>query len=119
VQTWEAHLPEDNTNAALAAQISAVSAARAELTTATFAIAKDDAAIRRAVEKLRIAELALATKRAEEFAQLQAGPNKLSDAQVTALIAAGGNPANRRGGRGGGPPAGVGSDPPAGVGRGN
>ncbi len=58
--------------------------------------------------------MALATKRAEEFAKLQAGPNKLNPGQVTALIAAGGNPSAGRGGRGGG-----GAAPPAGAGRGN
>ena len=54
-----------------------------------------------AVEKLRMAELALATRRGEEFAKLQAGPNKLKPEQVTALIAAGGNANAGRGGRGG------------------
>jgi len=115
-------------NAALAAQNSAVAAARAELATVTFAAVKDEAGIRAAVEKLRAAELALATKRAEEFAKLQAGPNKLDPNQVTALVAAGGNPSAGRGGRGGGPasapPAGGagrggGTAPPAGPGRAN
>jgi Spy/CpxP family protein refolding chaperone len=99
-------------NTALSTQISAVTASRAQLASATFGAVKDDAAIRGAVEKLREAELALATKRAEEFAKLQAGPNKLTPEQVAALIATGGNPAAGRGGRGGGPP-------PAGAGRGN
>jgi len=101
-------------NAALAAQSSAVADARAELATVAFAAVKNEAGIRAAVEKLRAAELALATKRAEEFAKLQAGPNKLNPDQVTALIAAGGNPSAGRGGRGGG-----GAAPPAGAGRGN
>ena len=65
----------------------------------TFAEPRNDAAIKAAVDKLRAAELALATKRAEEFAKLQAGPNKLNADQVTALIAAGGAPG--AGGRGG------------------
>jgi len=89
-------------NAALAPQNSAVTAARAELAAAVYGASRDEAAIRAAVEKLRVAEIALATKRAEEFARLQAGPNKLTPEQVSALIAAGGNPAAGRGGRGGG-----------------
>ena len=97
-------------NAALTDQIAAVTAARAELTQATFATAKDAAAINRAVETVRIAELALALKRADEFAKLQTGPNKLNAEQVAALIAAAGNTGGR--GRGGAPP------PAGGVGRG-
>ena len=86
-------------NTALAPLATAVSAARTALATATFTEVKNEAGIRTAVERLRAAELALAAKRAEEFAKLQAGPNKLTAEQVTALIAAGGNPA--AGGRGG------------------
>lgn len=89
-------------NAALAEQAAAVAAARTELATATFATVKNVPAITAAVEKLRAAELALATRRAEEFARLQAGPNKLNPEQVKALIAAGGNAGRGRGGRGGG-----------------
>jgi len=89
-------------NAALAALSSAVATARTELASATYVDVKNEAGIRAAVEKLRVAELALASKRAEEFAKLQAGPNKLTPEQVTALIAAGGSlPAAGRGGRGG------------------
>jgi hypothetical protein len=102
-------------NTALAVQSSAVTAARDELATVTFASVRDDSAIRAAVEKLRLAEVALATKRGEEFAKLQAGPNKLKPEQVAALIAAGGNANAGRGGRGGPAPAGA---PPA-SGRGN
>jgi hypothetical protein len=91
-------------NTALAAENTAVTAARTELATATFADVKNVAGITAAVEKLRAAELALATKRADEFAKLQAGPNKLNAEEVTALIAAGGNVGGggRGGGRGGG-----------------
>ncbi len=89
-------------NARLAPLAAAVSKARVELATATFAPVKNDAAIAGAIESLRQAELALATKRADEFAALQAGPNRLNDAQVAALIAADGNPAAGGGGRGGG-----------------
>lgn len=89
-------------NAALKEQIAAVTTARAELATVTFAEVSNMAGITAAVEKLRAAELALASKRAEEFAKLQAGPNKLNPEQVKALIAAGGNAGRGRGGRGGG-----------------
>lgn len=89
-------------NAALAEQNAAVASARAELATVTFAAVKNVAGITAAVDKVRAAELALATKRAAEFAKLQAGPNKLNPEQVKALIAAGGNAGRGRGGRGGG-----------------
>jgi hypothetical protein len=89
-------------NAALADQTAAVASARTEVGMATFAEVKNVAGITTAVEKLRAAELALASKRAEEFAKLQAGPNKLNPEQVKALIAAGGNAGRGRGGRGGG-----------------
>jgi hypothetical protein len=89
-------------NVALASLTTAVTAARNELATATFADPRNDAALKTAVDKLRAAELALATKRAEEFEKLQAGPNKLNAEQVAALIAAGGNVGG--GGRGGAGP---------------
>ena len=92
-------------NNALAVQSSAVTAARDELAAATFSSVRDESAIKAAVEKLRIAELALATRRGQEFAKLQAGPNKLNPEQVAALIASGGNANAGRGGRGG--PAGA------------
>jgi hypothetical protein len=89
-------------NAALTEQTAAVASARNELAAATFAQPKNVAGITAAVEKLRAAELALASKRAAAFAALQAGPNKLNPEQVKALIAAGGNAGRGRGGRGGG-----------------
>lgn len=92
-------------NNALAVQSRAVTAARDGLAAATFASVRDESAIQAAVEKLRVAELALATRRGEEFAKLQAGPNKLNAAQVAALIAAGGSPNAGRGGRGAPAPA--------------
>jgi hypothetical protein len=82
-------------NAVLAPLTAAVTTARNELATATFGVPKNDAAIKAAVDKVKAAELALALKRAEEFAKLQAGPNKLNSEQVTALSS---------GGRGGVPP---------------
>jgi hypothetical protein len=91
-----------NMNAALTEQVAAVTSARADLANVTFAEVRNVAGITAAVEKLRAAELALASKRAGEFAKLQAGPNKLNPEQVKALIAAGGTAGRGRGGRGGG-----------------
>ena len=87
----------------LAAETAAVTAARADLATATFLDKKDDAAIKAAVAKVQAAELALANKRAAAFATLQGSPEKLNEAQVTAFIAAGGTVGGGgRGGAGGG-----------------
>jgi Spy/CpxP family protein refolding chaperone len=89
-------------NAALAPLVSAATAARNDLATAAFADSKNEAAINAAVDKLRTAELAVATARADAFAKLQSGPNKLNADQVTALVNAGGNAGGRGFGRGGG-----------------
>ena len=102
-------------NTALAALNSAVTTARTELATATFVDVQNEAAVRGAVEKLRVAELALASKRAEEFANLQAGPNRLTPEQVAALIAAGGNSPAGRGGRGAASPEGPVASPAPGA----
>ena len=89
--------------AGLATETAAVTAARADLATATFLDKKDDAAIKAAVAKVQAAELALANKRAAAFATLQASPEKLNEAQVTAFVAAGGVVGGGgRGGAGGG-----------------
>ena len=95
-------------NAALAVLNTAVTTARMELATVTFAEVRNPAAIAAAVEKVRGAELALALGRATEFAKLQAGSSKLNAEQVAALVAAGGNPGAGRGagGRAGGAPGG-------------
>lgn len=83
-------------NTALAPLVTAATAARNELATVTFADVRNTAALTAAVEKLRAAELAVATARADAFAKLQASPCKLNPEQVTALIN------NVQGGRGGG-----------------
>ena len=105
-------------NTALAALTTAVTTARTEMATVTLADVRNVAGITSAGTKLRAAELALAMKRADEFAKLQAGPTKLNADQIAALIAAGGNPAAGGGGRGGG---GAAAPPPAApsAGRGN
>jgi hypothetical protein len=108
-------------NASLGSLIGAVAAARTDLATITFTPERDPNRLAAAVEKVRVAELALALGRAAEFAKLQAGPHRLNADQVTALVAAGGVVAAGRGGGGApvpvAPPA---PPPPAGRGgRGN
>lgn len=66
--------------------MTAVSDARRELVTAALAEKKDETAIRARAEALAQAELNLAMGRADEFAKLQAGPNKLAPEQVGALV---------------------------------
>lgn len=103
----------------LAPLAAAATAARTEL--ATAANARNDVAVRAAVEKLREAELALATARAAAFAILQAGPNRLNAEQVAAFIQAGGTMPAGRGGGGAAGPAGAAGRGAAGAtpGRGN
>jgi hypothetical protein len=105
-------------NTALADLTAAVGKARTGLATSTYAEPKNDSALAAAVEELRVAELALAVKRAELFAKLQAGPNKLNAEQVAALITAGGN-VGGGGARGGGRGRGPANDGPTGPGRRN
>jgi Spy/CpxP family protein refolding chaperone len=89
-------------NTALAPLVTAATTARNELATVAFADVKNQAAIGAAVEKVRAAELALASARADAFARLQASPCKLTPEQVTALLTAASNPGGRGGGFGGG-----------------
>ena len=88
-------------NTSLAALTATATAARNELATMAIADVRNTAAIRAAADRLRTAELALASARADAFARLQAGPNKLSPDQVTALINMTSNAGGRGGGRGG------------------
>ena len=85
----------------LQAETAAVTAARADLATATFLEKRDDNAIKAAVAKVQAAELALANKRAAAFTTLQGSAEKLNPEQVTAFVAAGGT----LGGGGGAAPA--------------
>jgi hypothetical protein len=96
-------------NGALSDAMGAVAAARTELAQATFADPRIASAITSAVDKVRAAELALALKRAEEFAKLQNGPNKLNADQVAALIAASVNAGRGGPGAPGGPGRGRGN----------
>jgi len=85
----------------LQAETAAVTAARADLATATFLEKRDDNAIKAAVAKVQAAELALANKRAAAFTTLQGSAEKLNPEQVTAFVAAGGTLGGGGGGRGG------------------
>ncbi|MEO7191110.1 MAG: hypothetical protein ABI051_08640 [Vicinamibacterales bacterium] len=85
---------------ALAPQIAAATTARAELGSVALSSAGRGAGINAAAEKLRTAEIALATARAQALLKLQSGPNKLTPEQLNALIAAGGNLGGGRGGAG-------------------
>lgn len=87
-------------NTALTPLVAAATAARNELGALAFTDARNAAAIAAAANKLRAAELAVASARAEAFRQLQGGPNKLNPEQVAALIASGGNLQGGRGGPG-------------------
>jgi Spy/CpxP family protein refolding chaperone len=89
-------------NTALAPLIAAATTARNDLANIAIADVKNAAGLRAGAEKLAAAELAVATARADAFAKLQSGPNKLSAEQVTALINMGAGAGGRGGGRGGG-----------------
>ena len=98
-------------NAALTSFTAAVTTARSEVVAATFAEVRNAAAVRAAIDTLRTAELALATKRADEFAKMQAGPNRLTPEQVNALAPAGATLVPGRGGSGGARPSAATSHP--------
>jgi lysophospholipase L1-like esterase len=79
ISTLEARLPEGS---------QAVTAARLELARASLS---DTAAISRAAASLAAAEQALAMARADAFATIQAGPNRLTPAQLAPVVAAAGS----------------------------
>jgi hypothetical protein len=68
----------------------AVTTARAELARASLAEPRNDPGIAAAVNKLVAAELAAANRKADAFARVQAGPNRLNATQIAALAANGG-----------------------------
>lgn len=68
----------------------AVTNARVELVRASLAEPRNNAGITAAADKLIAAETAAATRRAEGLAKVQAGPNRLTAAQIAALVANGG-----------------------------
>ena len=76
----------------------ATAAARNELMSASLAFPRDEAAIRTRRDALVTAEFALASARAEGFAQIQSSANRLSEEQVVRLIARAAQIAAARGG---------------------
>ena len=68
----------------------AVTTARTELARASLAEPRNDPAITAAVNTLVAAELAAAKRKADGFARVQAGPNRLNATQIAALAANGG-----------------------------
>lgn len=87
-------------NTDLAPLTQTLATARTAVTAASLTQPRDNAAIQAKVADLKSAEIALANARADEFAKIQASPNKLSPDQVTALAAFGGGRGGRGGGRG-------------------
>ncbi len=69
----------------------AVTNARTALTAAALTMPRDDARLAAAAVKLAAAEDAAALKKAELFAKLQSGPNRLDAPRKAALIANGGH----------------------------
>ena len=100
----------NNFNSKLAAEATAVSVASSNLVAITFTIPKDEAKIAAANTALAKAREAWAKKASEEFAKIQASPNKLSDAAIARLIASA--PGGGRGGGGFGGPRERGDRPP-------
>jgi hypothetical protein len=68
----------------------AVATARSELARASLADPGDESGIAAAVDALAAAELAAANRKADGFARVQAGPNRLNEIQIAALVATGG-----------------------------
>jgi len=77
-------------NSQLAPLTQALNAARAAVTSASYAMPRNDAEIKARADAVVSAEVALASARADRFAAIQASPDKLSGNQVAALIAKGG-----------------------------
>ena len=68
-----------------------LNAARSALTAAALAGPRNDDGIRSKAEAVKAAELAVANARAEAFARIQAGTNRLGPEQVAAFLAMGGS----------------------------
>jgi len=75
----------------LTAQSQALSAARAEVIQAAFAVPRNDAAIEAKIEAVAKAELALANARADALAKFQSTPDRLDAEQHAWLVASGGS----------------------------
>jgi hypothetical protein len=77
-------------NSRLASFTQTVNTARAEVTSASYKLPRNDTDIKAKADAVAGAEAALAGARAGWFATLQASPNQLAPNQVAALIARGG-----------------------------
>jgi hypothetical protein len=77
-------------NSQLAPLTQKLNAARTAVTSASYASPRNDADIKAKADAVVSAEVALASARADWFANMQASPNKLAGNQVAALIAKGG-----------------------------
>ena len=97
----------DEIAATLANEVAAVATATTAFQATVYALPKDEAKIVAANNALAAARAAWATKATGEFARVQATTNKLGDAAIAQLVAAGvggarGAAAGGRGGGGGG-----------------
>ena len=90
--------------AAIAPLVDAAVSARDEVVAASFAVPRNDMAIRDRTEALRGAERRLANARADAFARVQAASTRLAPDQVAAFAAIGGSFLRTAAGRGGNPP---------------
>ena len=90
--------------AAIAPLVDTAVSARDEVVAASFAVPRNDTAIRDRTEVLRGAERRLASARADAFARVQASSARLAPEQIAALVAIGGSFLRTGAGRGGNPP---------------
>jgi hypothetical protein len=73
-----------------APEIQSLTAARANVISASLAVPRDNAAIAAKVDAVAAAELRLANARADALAKLQAGANRMDGEQIAWLVAGGG-----------------------------
>jgi hypothetical protein len=92
-------------NSDIAPLLQSLAAARSAVTDASFAVPRDDEAMRAKAAAVKDSEIAVATARAQAFAKLQSSADRLSASQTSALIATGGGRGG--GGRAGAPPRGT------------
>ena len=90
--------------AAIAPLVDAAVSARDELVAASFAVPRNDTAIRDRTEALRGAERRLAGARADAFARVQSSAARLAADQIVAFAGIGGSFLRTGAGRGGNPP---------------
>ena len=79
-----------NLNSQLAPLTQKLNAARAAITSASYTLPRNNAEIQAKADAVAIAEAAIASVRADWFANIQESPNRLAENQIAALIAKGG-----------------------------